>query len=350
MSCWILLLAAQAWALTCVSYGEPQEQGQVSDSPINEASGLAYGRERAGVWFTHNDSGGQPELYAFELGGTYIGAHPVEGAAFGDWEALSQGPCPDGGSCLYIGDVGDNPRARPYVTVYAVREPAEGEPAAVIATWNVTYPDAQARDSEALLVHPLTGRIDLVTKEDADSCGVYRFPAEPTGDDLGSLALVATLSFEGEGGTRTVTGADWDPDGDRVVIRTYTTAYEWQADPCAPDAHWGAVPLALSTSDTQGEALAYNAIGDIVTCSEGSPMVVKRLICAEAGQGGGPCDTGLGDSDTDDEGGGGVLAPPLDDGGCGCSSAGAGAWSLLALGCAALRTRRRGCPDRSRSR
>ncbi len=346
---WILLLATQAWALTCEGYGDPQEQGQVEGSPIIEASGLAYGRDRAGVWYTHNDAGGQPELYAFALDGTYLGAHPVEGASFGDWEALSQGPCPDGGSCLYIGDIGDNGRARAYVTVYAVREPAEGEPAPVIATWSATYPDAQARDSEALLVHPLTGRIDLVSKEDAERCGVYRFPEAPTGEGVGVLEQVATLGFEGTGGARTATGADWDPDGDRVVIRTYTAAYEWRADPCDPDAHWGDSPRTIGTSDVQGEALAYNAIGDIVTCSEGDPMVLKRLVCSEVGQGSGACDTGLGDSDQDEGGG---FMPPRDEGGCGCSARGGAsrAWPLLALAVVALRTRRPGCPGRSRRR
>jgi MYXO-CTERM domain-containing protein len=342
-----LLLVAQAWALTCQDYADPQEQGQVSDSPILEASGLAYARDRAGVWFTHNDAGGQPELYAFELGGTFIGTHLVEGGGFGDWEALSHGPCPDSGSCLYIGDVGDNGRARAYVSVYAVREPVEGESARVIATWNASYPDATARDSEALMVHPITGRIDLITKEDAAACSIYRFPEQPTGDALGVLGRVASLSFEGEGGSRTVTGADWDPDGDRVVIRTYSTAYEWRADPCDPDAHWGADPRALPTSDVQGEALAYNAIGDIVTCSEGSPMVVKRLVCSEAGQGSGGCDTGLDDSALDDDSS--VFTPPSDDGGCACSSSErpTGAWTLLALVFSCVRTRRRRCPDRS---
>lgn len=345
-----LMLVTQGLALTCDAYGEPQEQGQVSGSPVNESSGLSFSRERSGVWFTHNDSGGQPVLYAFELDGTYLGEHPVSGAAFADWEAMSAGPCPDlDGPCLYIGDVGDNPRVRPYVSVYAVREPGVGQPAEAIASWHAAYPDGTARDSEALLVHPLTGRIDLVTKDDAESCGVYRFPLEP-GEAIGVLEQVAALTIEGEGGARTVTGADWDPNGDRVVLRTYTTAWEWSADPCEPDAHWGRGPRGLALSDGQGEAIAYNNIGDIVVSSEGDPMVLKRLVCEEVGEGAGPCDSGLADSappgDSDRVPGTRVR---LTQDGCGCSGGLAPAWLVLLAGpVLALRTRSRGCRGRSR--
>jgi hypothetical protein len=343
----LLVLAALSpvQALTCAAYGEPQEQGQLEGTPVDEASGLAYGRDRLGVWFTHNDSGGQAELYAFGLDGSYHGAHQVQGGGFVDWEALSQGPCPDGGSCLYIGDIGDNARARAYVSVYAVREPEEGAPAPVIASWHASYPDGQARDSEALLVHPSSGRIDLVSKEDAESCGLYRFPMEPTGGEVGALELVTTISLAGTGGARTVTGGDWDPDGERVVLRSYSAAFEWPADPCDPDAHWGEDYLFYATSDRQGEAIAYNAIGDLVTVSEGSPMVIKRLVCDEVGEGSGPCDTGLGDSGAE-----GDSPPPERADGCGCAGAGAPSALLALLGPALLRSRRRGCRDRSRRR
>jgi len=342
MSALILLLVAQAAALICEGYGEPVEQGAVSGSPVNESSGLAYARTRSGVWFTHNDAGGQPSLYAFELGGTYLGEHPVTGASFGDWEALSSGPCPGGdGACLYIGDVGDNGRARPYVSVFALREPALGEPAEVIATWHAIYPDGAPQDSEALLVHPRTGRIELVTKDDAEHCWVYRFPLEP-GDVLGVLEPVARISIEGEGGARTVTGADWDPDGERVVLRTYTTAWEWSADPCAPDAHWQDTPRGFALADGQGEAIAYNAIGDIVVSSEGDPMVLKRLVCDAVGEGASLCDSGQADS--------GIPDRPGDDG-CGCGGGASVAWlALWGLPALWIRSRSRGGRDRSRRR
>ena len=336
-----LLHAGVALGLTCSDYADPAEQGQVEDSPVNESSGLAYGRDRQGVWYTHNDSGGQPELYAFELDGTYIGAHAVEGVPFADWEALSWGPCPDGSSCLYIGDVGDNGQARPYVSVYAVREPAEGEPAELVGTWNASYPEGAAQNSEALMVHPRTGRIDLVTKVNADSSGVYRFPAAATWDAIGELELIATVAISGKGGSLSVTGSDWDPDGDRVVIRTYSAAYQWSADPCEPDAHWGDEPLSWYTSDGQGEAIAFNGIGDLVTSSEGNPMVLKRLVCAEPGDGSGPCDTG-GPLDSAEDDAPGTGPPHWDDErGCGCGGGGTTGIALLVV-FVPLALRRRG--------
>ncbi len=338
----MLFAVGQALALTCSDYAEPVEQGQVVDSPIDESSGLAYGRKRSGVWYTHNDSGGQPEIYAFELDGSYVEAHAVDGVPFADWEALSWGPCPDGDSCLYIGDVGDNARARPYVSVYGIREPQRGRPAELVGIWNAAYPEGEPQDSEALMVHPRSGRIDLVTKVDGDDCGVYRFPADPTWDAVGQLELVASLSIDEAWGSRTVTGGDWDPDGDRVVLRTYSAAHQWNTDACDPDAHWGRAPMSWWTSDVQGEAIAFNPIGDLVTTSEGHPMVLHRLVCADPGDGAAPCpDTGLADSG---EGG----APDRGARDCGCGGVGrVSGVALLALLPLALRTRRRDSRDRS---
>src|SRR5688500_11891129 len=80
----------------------------------NSAATLSF--TQPGVFFTINDSGHEPLLFAFDSAGTSRGVWRVTGASNMDWEAASTGPCSVGGSdasrfaqaCVYIGEVGDN--------------------------------------------------------------------------------------------------------------------------------------------------------------------------------------------------------------------------------------------------
>jgi hypothetical protein len=292
------LSASVALALTCDDYAPAEVVALMKASAVNEASGLARSRTRPGVWFTHNDAGGLAELYAFSLDGTFIEAHAVSGAGFVDWEDLAAGPCPGGaGDCLYIGDIGDNSRTRASITVYAVREPGPGEQADVVASFPAFYPEGDPQDSEALFVHPRTGGIYLATKDaESDTSTIFRFHDEPTATPQ-ELTPVAAWIPEVSGAA--TTGADWDADGDRLVIRTYGIAFQWVTDPCEPDAHWGQVPTIWPVGDSRGEAIAYDDQGDMVAITEGEIATISRLACASTGPGGGPCDTGESDTDTD---------------------------------------------------
>ncbi len=294
-----LSLAGVAAALTCDAYDPFVQVAAMKNAAVNEASGLARSRTRDGVWFTHNDAGGEAELYAFQLDGTFLETHTVVGAAFDDWEDMAAGPCPDrDGRCLYIGDTGDNGRDRTSIDVYVVEEPAEGQPAPVIAHFPAFYPEGVSYDSEALFVHPRTGEIYLATKEHESTVSlIFRFHHEPTPTPQ-ELELVH--EWEMKPSNAATTGADWDADGDRLVIRTYGVAMEWVTDPCAPDAHWGEAPTHLPVGeDRGGESIAYDATGGMVTVTEGELMTINAAACTAVGAGSGPCDTGEADADTD---------------------------------------------------
>jgi hypothetical protein len=333
-----LLSMAPALGLTCEAYLPPEVLEPVIDSPIVEASGLARSRTRPGVWFTHNDAGGAAELYAFSLDGSFLETHPVQGAEFRDWEDLAAGPCPDGrGGCLYIGDIGDNARARETVVVYAVREPASGAAAVVLATWELRYPDGVAQDSEALFVHPRSGRIYLATKDhDSDTSAVYRLPGAPS-DQPVDLELVHSWRLEGQ--SAATTGGAWDPDGDRLAIRTYSSVFEWRTDPCDEGAHWGLAPSVQPVGDSRGEAIAYDELGGLVAVTEGERMEITLLACADPEQGSRACDTGDMDSATplDRDSGSGREGPGADEPlsaerGCGgCGGRAVSPWAGLPL-------------------
>lgn len=330
----LLLALSLAVAGTCSSYGEFTAISTLSDTPdLSESSGLVVSRTRD-VLYTHEDSGGSAEIYAFQADGTPRGTHPVNGGFFIDWEDLALGPCPDDSTsdCLYIADVGDNFRIRGFVVVYAVREPTEdNQPLEVIATWTVSYPEGP-QDSEAILVHPLTGAIYLITKESSADSRVYRLPWNPTGDEVKPMTLIASVPIgQPEGGGHMVTGAAFDGDGDRILWRTYSHVMIWGADPCDPDATWTSTPTYLPTVDeSQGEAVALEPLtGDILTTSEGSPLALSGFACEGFTQQPVECpevDTAP-PPDTADTGE--VPTVKAEDGGaCGCAGE---AWLLLPL-------------------
>ena len=109
---------------TQAPYGSPTIIGTIKNSSITESSGLVASRSTPGAYWTHNDSGDGPFIYALNAGGVSRGVFRVTGAQAHDWEDISIGPGPDRSkSYLYIGDIGDNSGARPEIVVYRVAEP-----------------------------------------------------------------------------------------------------------------------------------------------------------------------------------------------------------------------------------
>lgn len=263
------------WLLTgCDAPGAQPPYAEVAHEDLSESSGLATSPARPGVWFTHNDSGGEAELFAFTVDGEITDVHPVYGAKARDWEDMAAGPCPGARApCLYIGDIGDNVRKRKNIRVYATLVPEAGAAARVIAEWKLDYP-GKKRNAETLLVDPVSGSVYIVTKDDDGEAEVYRLPEQA---GKGDLIHIADLSLPGsDKSERRTTAGDWHPDGDRVVVRTYTTAWEWQVDPADREAHWKRPPRRIPLPrEMQGEAIAYAPDGRLATTSEGSPMPLR---------------------------------------------------------------------------
>ncbi|HXG65232.1 MAG TPA: hypothetical protein VNO70_08995 [Blastocatellia bacterium] len=263
-------------------YGPPVHLADLEEPAVKESSGLAASRRNPGLFWTHNDSGDGPFLYAFDRQGRRAGVWEVAGARAIDWEDMAAGPGPERGRAyLYVGDIGDNARAREEVIVYRVAEPAiaaqdsaasqarKTEPAEAI---HLKYPDGK-HDAEALLVHPATGDIYIITKAMGAPARVYQ-AASPT-----SPAGVITLTLVGEvrlpnAMAGLITGGDIAPDGRRVILCDYFGAYEMALPDGSAD-NFGEIwkqqlmPVKLAAR-RQGESICYRLDGKaILTTSEG---------------------------------------------------------------------------------
>ena len=103
----VLALASVAWCGGLPTYGPPRQLGVLANPRIRESSGLACSRRTPGVFWTHNDSGDRPRLYAFDTTGADLGTYELKGASALDWEDLASFTR-KGRGYLLVGDIGDN--------------------------------------------------------------------------------------------------------------------------------------------------------------------------------------------------------------------------------------------------
>jgi hypothetical protein len=182
--------------------------------PLPEASGIAVGA--SGTLWMHNDSGAA-ELVAVDPSGAIAGRLAINGARVDDWEALAAGPC-EKGSCLFIGDIGDNEGSRKRITIYRVPLPAAASGSTRADAIHATYPDG-AHDAETLLVAP-DGTLLVVTKGDTGPIAVYKFPRSlPSGTTI-TLERVGAALDSTPGENQRVTDGAISPDGRWVALRT----------------------------------------------------------------------------------------------------------------------------------
>src|SRR5688500_9950833 len=81
--------------------------GTIEAKALSESSGLAASRKHEGVFWSANDSGNDPVLYAMTGEGASVAEFPVD-ATNTDWEDLAT----DDAGHLYVAGVGNNARDR----------------------------------------------------------------------------------------------------------------------------------------------------------------------------------------------------------------------------------------------
>jgi len=189
---------------------------------------------------------------------------------------------PDGS--LWVADIGDNITASERRRSIALWKLPAGAGAPVIH--RLTYPDGP-HDAEALLFTN-DGAPVVITKEPSGRAGLY----QPTGPlrarTTAGVPLRRVGEFTPNGPSETgllgamVTGAATSPNRSRIVLRTYTAAYEW-------DVRDGDIIKTMTTGtprvtalpdETQGEAIAYTPDGTafLTVSDESGPTTLRRYL------------------------------------------------------------------------
>ena len=266
---------------------------------LAESSGLAVSRTQPGVYWSHNDSGDGPNLYAIDAAGELKATFKVDGAEARDWEDMSSGPCigdlalAGAGApptCLYLADIGDNDRRREWLTVYVVVEPRLEVDTRTVASrsFRYRYPDGPD-DAEGLAVEP-DGDVTIVSKGRSGSIAFFRLRRDAIVRAIVS-GEVLTAEYAGDSGIRPdgaigrlATGADVSPDGTTLAVRTYYEVFFYQAVKDGDAATWRAAgqPCFLGDAESQGEAIAYLDRDSFVLTSErgrDAAGLIHRLRC-----------------------------------------------------------------------
>jgi hypothetical protein len=213
----MLLLPLGAHAQICKDWKEPVRVGELQVQ-LKEASGMAVSRQFPGRAYHINDSGDSGKFYITTLDGKNTQPVAITDFAPRDTEAMSLGPCPGNGagSCLYLGDIGDNNRNRKFIEIVVVDEverfSASVKPRSRI---QLRYPDGP-HDAESMAVHP-DGTIFLLTKERPGR--LFKVNADQT----------LTLSRTVDAG-RPATDMAISDDGMRLLVLTYVDAVEYSMD------------------------------------------------------------------------------------------------------------------------
>jgi hypothetical protein len=257
----------------------PSALARVPELP--EGSGIAASKRSPGHFWSHNDSG-EPELIALDAKGTVVGRVRVPGAKVNDWEAIAIGPCAEG-SCIYIGDIGDNNARRPDITIYRLPEPASTSgPVQSPHIIRARYPDG-AHDAEALLITP-KGDMLIVTKGDTGPVGLYRLPSSAQSESIATLEAIGKPRQAGKTGEDRITDAAISPNGDWITLRTNTALLIYETGKLVAGDWRETVRVSLKgLGEPQGEGVAFGDETSVFLVGEGGgkaqPGTFGRVTC-----------------------------------------------------------------------
>lgn len=253
-------------------YDAPQIVGTIKTAEITESSGVVNSRCNENILWTHNDSGDGNFIYALDKQGVKLATFRVATAKNVDWEDIATFKNPAGECFLYIGDIGNNSLDRDKLIIYRVKEPVVAGDASTnretatetekAETINFSYPD-NAHNAETLMVHPVTGDVYVITKEESDPAGVYKLPAKFDSDSLNKLEKVSDFKVPAVP-YGLLTGGEISPDGKTVVICDYFAGYEIKLPTSSInfDDIWKQNISKINLGERkQGEAIAYSTDG-----------------------------------------------------------------------------------------
>lgn len=199
-------------------------------APITESSGIVKSRQYQNVFWTHNDSGHEAQLFATTTRGDSLGEIGISGATNIDWEDIAV----DDSGHIFIGDSGNNLNKRKNLVIYVVDEPDPVETHAVQVVKRIPfqYPDQKYFpnllnlnfDCEALFW--ASGHLYILTKDRSDrKTRLYRFGALKNNQ---KQVVTKIGEFEIDG---MVTAADVSPDGEKLLVLCYEYIYLFEKPP-----------------------------------------------------------------------------------------------------------------------
>lgn len=228
------LSATDAGLAQCLIYGSFSVRGALPTGlqppgTASEISGVAASRHNPGVLWIHDDgAAGGAQAIAIRTSGALAQQYLLVGVTKRDWEDVAIGPGPTPGrDYLYFADTGNN--ALNYTSFNLVRIAEPDVPASAqtpillpAESFAFRYPSG-TYNTETLWIDPVDGAPYLLTKENASTCHLFRYPLPLVAGVEKTLQLVATLT----GMPAQFTGGTVSADGRWIFARTTTQIRAW---------------------------------------------------------------------------------------------------------------------------
>jgi len=267
--------------LLTVSHAQPFENGAVVGTlpnAVDEASGIIQSHKYSDVFYTHNDSGGGPYVFAVHRDGTLIAKMRLRkangtDASNNDIEDISLGLDPvTGVPHVFVGNFGDNAQNRGTYDLHRFPEPtlnlnASANFNVTVETYNFQYPDG-SHDCESLFIDPDTAEVYFLTKRDASS-RIYSatWPM--------STAGVNTLTYHDKMAMNWLTAADINTCGNQIVARQHQMLFFWErtgAETIAEALTRSPTVIPYEQNESKGESICFDRVlGGYYTTTENAP-------------------------------------------------------------------------------
>lgn len=203
---------------------ELQPGALLQDDRLDEPSGLVESSRNPGFFWSHNDSGGEPKLFAVTAEGqVHQQSFELEGASSVDWEAVARWE-----QTLYITDLGNNLNSRQDLGVYQLEEPELGQSGRLSARFlpvaypeQAEYPPSDGWDYDCEAAFCFDGKLYVLTKNrppyrlwvQAEGCHLYRLDSYET-----ERTNILTRVDSAHGLQGWVTAADASKDGRWIAL------------------------------------------------------------------------------------------------------------------------------------
>ncbi len=259
------------------NYGVATPLGIIKNKELIELSGVVCGGVNNDLLWVHNDRHNLPRLYALnrkaETVGTYnLNIFDEAGMMLGDWEDLARMPGGEKGNFdLCIGDIGNNAMEEKVYGILVVPEPVvdQKRSSEVIdiefKTILFTFPKGYACNNEALLVHPVSQDIYIVSKrvkkgdDFLKNSHVWVIPATRDYETVHAARLIMGSIPAIEEDEGKVTGGEISSDGKSLVLTTNKAiGYLWELD--------GTTPLKTTLSESPHRIALAKERGNEAIC------------------------------------------------------------------------------------
>ncbi|MCT1532235.1 hypothetical protein ACFQ2C_17180 [Sphingobacterium daejeonense] len=245
-----------------VMHGERFSKGKVSSPALGEISGIVSSINNPGMFWVHNDSGDEANIYLIDSVANLKTTYRLEGINAVDIEDIAWVEV-EGKSYIVLADIGDNLATRANISLYIFPEPLyksnqvnDTIPKNEINIKTLIYP-GKARDAEAIFVDPMDKQFYLISKREFRSI-LYTAAIFETNKPHFVLKPLISFPFT------FITAADISPRRDALIMKNLTSIYYW------PLRNNMSISKALSETylpvpyepEPQGEAITFDRSSD----------------------------------------------------------------------------------------